>query len=791
MAEIDNSLNNQSEQTDTFNIKDFLNVCLDNWKWVLLSVVSFLILGFIYIKLKQPVYERSASIMIKDDTSKGASIMSDVNSFSDMGLFSMKSNVHNELISIQSPALILDVVKRLNLDMNYVEKNMLSKRTLYGNTLPVQAVVYGLNDRDNCSFKMNVDGENVILTEFTLNGLEIEGTVSSKIGQEVNTPVGRIKLLQGGEDVGSFGLSREIFVSRVALMSAINGCTSKYTASIADKQSSIINLEYKDVSAQRAEDFLNTLIAVYNENWIKDKNQIAISTSHFISERLNVIEKELSDVDCAISQFKSKNYITDVDAISNMYISRSEQANSQLLDLNNQLYIVKYIKSFLASKGDVLELLPALTGISSGAIEKQIAEYNSKLLQRNSILANSSESNPIVVDYNNALKMMQEAIMVSVDNQISALEAQIKGYTESDSQNKLGLASNPTKAQVLISIEREQKVKEALYVFLLQKREENQLCQAFTAYNTRIITPPMGSSLPVSPMKRNILLISLFLGVVVPFGIFYLIYSLNDKVQSVKDLEPLSAPFLGEIPYSGERKGLKRFFVKPDKSSRKIVVEQNSKNVENEAFRILRTNIEYMLGKKSEPHVVMVTSLKPDSGKSFMSANLAKSFSVKGIKTVVVDLDLRHFSTSALVNNPENGISSFLSGYNDSIDGMIYNYSDNFDVIPCGIVPPNPVELLQSENLSMLIDELKKRYDMIILDVPPIKLVADTSVIAPLADFTLFVIKVNLCKKNEVPIIEEIYKTKQLKNMTCCLNAVYYDSRNYYGSINDAGKYYR
>lgn len=790
MAETDNNLNNQTEQTDTFNIKDFFYVCLDNWKWVLLSVVSFLILAFLYIKVKQPVYERSASIMIKDETTNGSSIMSDVNSFSNMGLFSMKSNVHNELISIQSPALILDVVKRLNLDMNYVEKHMFSKHTLYGNSLPVQVVVYGLNDRDNCSFKMNVDGENVTMSEFTLNGLEIEGTVSSKIGQEVKTPVGRIKLLQGGEDVGSFGLSREIFVSRASLMSAINACTSNYSASIADKQSSIINLDYKDVSAQRAEDFLNTLIAVYNENWIKDKNQIAISTSHFISERLNVIEKELSDVDCAISQFKSKNYITDVEAISNMYISRSEQANSQLLDLNNQLYIVKYIKSFLASKGDVLELLPALTGTSSGAIEKQIAEYNSKLLQRNSILANSSDSNPIVVDYNNALKMMQETIMVSVDNQISALEAQIKGYTESDMQNKLGLASNPTKAQVLISIEREQKVKEALYVFLLQKREENQLCQAFTAYNTRIITPPMGSSLPVSPMKRNILLISLFLGIVVPLGIFYLIFSLNDKVQSVKDLEPLSVPFLGEIPYIGKRKGLKSLFVKEDKSLSKVIVEQNSRNVENEAFRILRTNIEYMLGKKSGSHVVMVTSLKPDSGKSFISSNLAKSFSIKGIKTVVVDLDLRHFSVSGLVNNPKNGISSFLSGYSDDVDGMIYHYSDNFDVVPCGIVPPNPVELLQSENLSLFINDLKEKYDLIILDVPPIKIVADTSVIAPLADFTLFVIKVNLCKKNEVPIIEDIYKTRQLKNMTCCLNAVYYDSRNYYGSIS-YGKYYR
>lgn len=779
MSEVENKSNIQNEQSDLFQIKDFLFICLEHWKWFVVSVVLCLMFAFFYIVVKQPIYERNASLMIKDDIAGGSSFMSEANTFADMGLFSMKSNVHNELICIQSPALILDVVKRLNLDMNYVEKGIISKRTLYGNTLPVSVKIVGLNDRDGCSFTMNVLGNKVTLSEFHLNEAEFNETITANIGDSISTPIGKIILIPG--TVVDVEHQREIFVSRSSLISAINGCSSKFSAAIADKQSSVINLTYKDVSLQRAEDFLNTLIAVYNENWIRDKNQIALSTSRFINERLTVIEKELSDVDGAISEFKSKNLITDVNAISNMYISRSEAANSQLLDLNNQLYIAKYIKNFLASKGDVLELLPAITGISSGTIENQIAEYNTKLLQRNSILANSSELNPIVVDYNNSLKLMQDAILVSIDNQISAIEAQIKGYKDSDAKNRDQIASNPTHAQVLISIEREQKVKEALYIYLLQKREENQLSQAFTAYNTRIITPPMGGNIPISPVKRNILLIAFFLGICIPAGIIYLFFVMNGKVKNIKDIEMLTAPFAGEIPLCLPKKKFGLFEKKQHQISLSILVENNSRNVVNEAFRMLRTNVEFLLGRDKKSKVIMVTSLKANSGKSFITANLAKSFSVKGVKVVVVDLDLRHASASELVPHTDAGVSGYLSEYINNIDDIIYPVSDNYDLIPVGIKPPNPVELLQSEKLNMLLTELKAKYDLVFVDVPPINIVADTSVIAPYVDFSLFIVRVGLYQKDELPIIEEIYRDNKLNNMSICLNASVINSRYHYG----------
>ena len=779
MSEVENKSNIQNEQSDLFQIKEFLFICLEHWKWFVVSVVLCLMFAFFYIVVKQPIYERNASLMIKDDVAGGSSFMSEANTFADMGLFSMKSNVHNELICIQSPALILDVVKRLNLDMNYVEKGIISKRTLYGNTLPVSVKIVGLNDRDGCSFTMNVLGNKVTLSEFHLNEAEFNETITANIGDSISTPIGKIILIPGA--VVDVEHQREIFVSRSSLISAINGCSSKFSAAIADKQSSVINLTYKDVSLQRAEDFLNTLIAVYNENWIRDKNQIALSTSRFINERLTVIEKELSDVDGAISEFKSKNLITDVNAISNMYISRSEAANSQLLDLNNQLYIAKYIKNFLASKGDVLELLPAITGISSGTIENQIAEYNTKLLQRNSILANSSELNPIVVDYNNSLKLMQDAILVSIDNQISAIEAQIKGYKDSDAKNRDQIASNPTHAQVLISIEREQKVKEALYIYLLQKREENQLSQAFTAYNTRIITPPMGGNIPISPVKRNILLIAFFLGICIPAGIIYLFFVMNGKVKNIKDIEMLTAPFAGEIPLCLPKKKFGLFEKKQHQISLSILVENNSRNVVNEAFRMLRTNVEFLLGRDKKSKVIMVTSLKANSGKSFITANLAKSFSVKGLKVVVVDLDLRHASASELVPHTDAGVSGYLSEYINNIDDIIYPVSDNYDLIPVGIKPPNPVELLQSEKLNMLLTELKAKYDLVFVDVPPINIVADTSVIAPYVDFSLFIVRFGLCQKDELPIIEEIYRDNKLNNMSICLNASVINSRYHYG----------
>lgn len=274
----------------------------------------------------------------------------------------------------------------------------------------------------------------------------------------------------------------------------------------------VLNLTCNDVNVQRAEDFINTLISAYNEDWVRDKNQIATATSQFINDRLAVIEQELGHVDSDISSYKSEHLIPDLALVSQIYLDQSHEAANQVLELNNQLYMARYIRTFLADERNKGQLLPANSGLGNSTVEKQIADYNTLMLERNSLASNSSESNPLVVDRDNSLEASRNAIISSIDNQINALNAQVRAFRGSESKSRNQIASNPQQAKYLLSVERQQKVKEALYLFLLQKREENELSQAFTAYNTRIITPPMGPVGPTSPVRRNILLIAFVAG---------------------------------------------------------------------------------------------------------------------------------------------------------------------------------------------------------------------------------------------------------------------------------------
>ena len=285
----------------------------------------------------------------------------------------------------------------------------------------------------------------------------------------------------------------------------MENCSQNLTVSLSDEKATVINLSYVDVCIQRAEDLLNTLISVYNENWVKDKNQIAVSTSMFINDRLGVIEGELGNVDENISSFKSEHLLPDVQAASNLYMTQSSETSSKILALNTQLSMARYIRGYLTSSNGQNQLLPANSGLESANIEKQISDYNAMQLQRNSLVANSSEQNPLVQDLDQSLKALRGAVVISIDNLITSLNTQIRSLQQNEKETTGKIAASPDQAKYLLSVERQQKVKEALYLFLLQKREENELSQAFTAYNTRIITPPTGKLEPTAPIKRNIL----------------------------------------------------------------------------------------------------------------------------------------------------------------------------------------------------------------------------------------------------------------------------------------------
>lgn len=542
--------------------------------------------------------------------------------------------------------------------------------------------------------------------------------------------------------------------------------TQKLRADLGNENATIINLSIDDASVQKAEDILNTLIEVYNEKWIQDKNQIAVSTSRFIGERLGVIENELGHVDENISNYKSEHLLPDVQAASSLYMSQSAENKKEIQTLTNQLTTAQYIRRELNSK-DMNQPLPTNSGIANVNIESQIGEYNKMVLDRNRLIANSSEKNPLVKDLGNSMQSMKRTILQSVDNLIVSLNTQIRSIRQQEATTTQQLASNPSQAKYLLSVERQQKVKEELYLYLLQKREENELSQAFTAYNTRMITAPRGSALPTAPNKKNILLVALVLGLLVPAVIIFMQENMNTKVRGKKDLENLSVPCLGEIPlYLSNKK-------KNNKSPEHvIVVEESNRNIINEAFRVLRSNVDFIKNKNTQQKVFVVTSFNPGSGKSFLSMNIAMSFAIKGKKVLVIDGDLRHGTVSAYVGSPKKGLSDYLGYEETSWNELLITDKKypNLHTIPVGTIPPNPTELLEDKSLATLIQALRNEYDYIFIDCPPIDIVADAQIIEQYADRTFFVVRAGLLDCSLLSELENIYQEKRFKNLSIILN---------------------
>lgn len=364
-----------------------------------------------------------------------------------------------------------------------------------------------------------------------------------------------------------------------------------------------------------------------------------------------------------------------------------------------------------------------------------------------------------------ALASMRGAIIRSIDNQIVTLNSQIKSLRQTEQQTTSRIAANPTQAKYLLSVERQQKVKEALYLFLLQKREENELSQAFTAYNTRIVAPPHGSMLPMSPVRKNILMVACALGLLIPVVIIFICENMNTRVRGRKDLESVTVPFIGEIPlFTRKKKGI---FRKKPQEVRAIVVKEGSRDIINEAFRVLRTNLEFMTGKDKASNVIIVTSFNPGSGKSFLTMNIAVSFAIKGKKVLVIDGDLRHGSASSYIDSPTKGLSDYLGGRIDNLNEIIVTNPKQkyLDILPVGTIPPNPTELLFDDRLKQVIDTVREQYEYVLIDCPPIELVADTQIIEKLADRTIFVVRAGLLELSMLAELEKIYGEKNTR--TC------------------------
>ena len=779
---------------DFIRIQDLWSMFVPKWYWFAISLFITLTIAVLYLLSTPPIYTRTAAILVKDN-SKSSSSTSAMNDFSDLGIFKSNTNINNELLTLKSPTLMTEVVNRLGLNETFTIRKGLKNVDLY----KVSPVTITFCDKTEVPLSFTIkfsSKEAFAISELEISGEDIGETLSAQMGDSIQTSAG-IMIVSPTQEFTDAFIGTSIRYVRGSVRAAVDTYSNALVAELGNEDATIINLSINDTSIRKAEDILNTLIEVYNENWIRDKNQIAVSTSQFISDRLGVIESELGHVDENISSYKSEHLLPDVQAASSLYMAQSAENNKELSTLNNQLSTAQYIRRELNTK-QLDQTLPANSGIVSANIETQISEYNNLVLDRNRLIANSSEKNPLVKNMASSLQSMQRTIIQSVDNLIVSLNTQIRSLRRQEEATTNRLASNPNQAKYLLSVERQQKVKEELYLYLLQKREENGLSQAFTADNTRLITAPRGSMFPTAPRKMNILLVAFAVGLLVPAVGIFMKENMNTKVRGRKDLENLSIPFIGEIPqYSGTKKKWWEFKHRKRQDMKIIVVNEGNRNIINEAFRVLRSNMDFMASKDNNQHVFVLTSFNPGSGKSFLAINIAISFAIKKKKILVIDGDLRHRTVSSYVDSPNKGLSDYLNNQIEDWKEIIVSYKGytNLHILPIGTIPPNPTELLEDSKLSMLIEALRPEYDYIFIDCPPVDIVADAQIIEKWADRTIFVVRSGLLDRSMLSELENMYTGKRFKNLSMILNGTestggrygyrygyHYGYASYYGS---------
>ena len=749
-----NSTNGRNDQD--INIIDILMFLLSKWKWFVISIIVFGGLAWFQYARTPKTYFRSATVIIKDPSNK----------ISSAGLdrydnYINKVNVANEILQFRSKKLMRDVVSRVSADIDYKVKEGLQMTELYKKS-PVSVRFLETTPEMHLNIVVTpLDSSKVMVSDFGSDESDKKWTVPMK--DTVN--IEGVKLVVAPTNYYTDSWKGEhIHITKNPMSSVVGYFISSLGIRQEEDEASILTLSLKDRSAARAEDVLNMLISVYNEEAINDKNQVAINTAEFINERLIIIESELGGVESHLESFKRENRIVDIATTAGMYVGESQKYNTNVMELETQLRLATYIKDYLTDPTREIDLIPANTGISDMNIESQIAQYNTIKLRRDKLIEDSSEKNPVVEELNTSLRAMKQSIIRAVDNMIVSINVRRNDAQSRESQAQSRVSSIPTKERQMLSIERQQKIKESLYLFLLNKREENALSQAMVDNNARVIDGASGPNAPIAPNRNKIMLLGLLLGLAFPGVIFLMIMFLDTRIRTKKDIQgKVTAPFLGVIPEQ----------------------DKENENLTSEAFKIVRTNMSFLSRKDRKIQVIMCTSFSSGDGKTFVSLNLANSFISARKKVVLVDLDIRkgtltaHFSKHS--HHHAQGVTNYLADTDLRLDDIISSDTgvEGLDLIPSGSIAPNPAELLMDERLDEMFKELRNRYDVIITDSVPVGLVADATIANRVADLTLFVVRAGRLDRRQLPDIEAMYQERKLTNMSLLLNGADFHHHGY------------
>lgn len=753
---------------------DISRLILSNWYWFALSLIVCLLCAAFYIRRTPPVYQRTASVLVKDSR-KGTSAEMGA-SFSDFIGAMGRRSVDNEIHIFTSHRLMEQVVDQLDLTTRYTTKGRIRTTDLYGRA-PLRVTFLDKSATGSFHYKVE-DSTTVRLKEFSTN----DGfAISAKIGDTIATPLGDI-ITTPTRHFRHYA-NRDVKVSRANRDNTIEGYRNRLKCEIADKQASVIILTMNDEVARRAEDIINGIIKAYNNYAIGDKRNVSQLTHEFLEERIATIRQELDEVDSNIAAFKRDNQIYSPQDEASISAEQTMQIEQEVERLETNIAQTNHILALVDTTTDSYSIIPVLTVSESGAsaaLTKQIEIYNEMVRSYNRIYSESATNNPEVINLKGYIVEQRNAISTSLKAHQDILKIELER-----AERKLTMADDRMSASTdmekqLLTLLRQQSVKEELYIYLLSKVEENALMGATAESNASVIDWAYGSEVPVSPKRSLIYLIAFALGLIVPFCILYARERLNNTVRSRKDIEEfINAPILGEIPHFTGSANLG------------FAVKEDGRDSISEAFRMLRTNISFMSIDKPV-QVIMFTSSVPHSGKTFISTNLALMLASSNKRVLLIDLDLRRRTLTKQMEQRNNrrGMTSLLTGKIDSLAEAISksNINDKLDIIYAGPQPPNPAELLMSKRIENIVEELRTMYDYIIIDSVPAMAVADALIADRFVDLSVFVIRQGKLDRNLLPDIELLNSEKKLHNMSVILNNVTYAKHGYgygYGYYSD------
>lgn len=773
--------NTQEQANEEVQLVPLMRLCLEefktHWWWFLLSVLLCVGCGWYYQQKQQRIFQRQAVMLIEDaDASSvggGASTSRSskrnaMNTLLELNGVSVGDNLKNEIFILSSKRLMLRVVEKLHLDIDYTIEAGLHIKSLYGDKeLPFEVLFQSkCKGKALQTFKVTKKDANTV----TLKGLhDKEGNElpdkDVQLGQMVQTPYGQLCVVRG-QQFGAW-TDETITVSRMSIKNAATRFIGELAVSEYDKETSLIVLNCSDNNVERADHILACLYDTYKEDVVDNKNRVAQNTARFIDERIQIIGRELSSVENQLASFKKRNKLVDFTQSSQIVLNATNDARQQSLQLETQLNVARYLSDYLHSHSNNHDLIPALN-MQDASFNTQIGKYNDVMNQRNQMVANSSDKQAIVAELDRQLAQMRQTIASSLKSYVNSIELRLRDAQANESALTGQVSGAPDQEKKGLDIQRQQSLKEALYTYLLNKREEVALQQAINEANVRLVEGPIGGEAPIKPKSAMIMLVALIIGLAIPTAILWIKRMLDVTVHGRKDIEEATTiPVLGEVPIDKDFNG-----------DNTLISSLASDSPMVEAFRILRFALGYM---RQNPKVLVSTSTTPGQGKSFVTRNMAIILAMAGKKVVVIDADIRKRTLSAVFRHTI-GLTAYLSDDYTQVGDIIKKdgISKGVDFIPAGHMPPNPSELLMSNRLDELVKRLRSEYDYVLFDTTPMLSVADANIVNRVADSTIFVIRVGVQERAFLPELEHMYQDHRFKSLSIVLNGVD-PERGYHG----------